>query len=116
LLVNGGTNPIVLDAATVESWPMPHLRLAVLSACSTGQGRMEGAESVAQAFLSAGARDVVATRWDVDSATSAAMMQQFYDFLLSGHGIAEALAMAEAKIRERTPQPYYWAAFEDFEK
>jgi CHAT domain-containing protein len=107
----------VFDSSVLEGDSLPSVRLAVLSACSTesgSRGNMLDSESLALAFLRAGVPHVVATRWDVDSASSAALMRLFYDELLSGEPVAKALADAETRIRERAAHPYYWAAFDAF--
>ena len=49
--------------------PRLNADVVVLSACETGSGRLQGQEGVmnlARAFLTAGARSVVASLWDVD--------------------------------------------------
>ena len=55
--------------------------LVVLSACSTGRGRVvrgEGAIGLARAFQRAGAPRVVCALWKVNDAASAAFMTRFY--------------------------------------
>ena len=54
--------------------------LVVLSACRTALGPVEGDGVIgfARAFLSAGARSVVATQWDVSDRVSYEVMRQFY--------------------------------------
>ncbi len=107
----------VLDATSLRGNSLPALQLAVLSACSTEngtRGRKLDAASLVGAFLRAGVPHVVATRWDVDSQASAALMVGFYDRLLSGESVSQALTSAEASVRQRYMHPYYWAAFDAF--
>ena len=74
--------------------------VVVLSACETSVGPTIGQEGVlnlARAFLLAGARSVVTTLWAVSDATSTALMQRFYQNLIAGQDVAEALARSKAK-------------------
>ena len=92
--------------------------LVVLSACETGTGRLEGHEGImnlAQAFLIAGAKSVVASLWQVDDRSTATLMGFFYEHLAAGLEVREALRQAQLDfIREfgDKAQPYYWAGFE----
>src|SRR5262249_10108896 len=73
--------------------------LVVLSACQTGLGRYAGGDGLlgfAHAFLQKGARAVVLSRWKVDDAATALLMQRFYANLLSKR-FGRAQALAEAK-------------------
>jgi CHAT domain-containing protein/tetratricopeptide (TPR) repeat protein len=77
--------------------------LVVLSACDTARGavrRGEGVQSVARAFMYAGARGVIATLWQVDDReTEAAMRSLYKDFHPGGVGSAEALRRARLELR-----------------
>ena len=90
--------------------------LAVLSGCSSAGGRAlsgEGMLGLTGAFLAAGPRAVVASLWDVDDATTAALMQRFYSRLADGATVAAALAAARRDLarRETMASPCYWAGF-----
>jgi len=96
-----------------------HCRLVVLSACSTGFSQRLGLfdpDGIVRTFLGSGAQLVVASRWDVDSAVTADLMDKFYSLLVSG--VAPTLALRSAALAiEAQPEsshPYYWAAFETF--
>jgi CHAT domain-containing protein len=92
--------------------------IVVLSACETGRGRLQGQEGVmnlARAFLTAGAKSVVASLWAVDDRSTATLMESFYDHLAKGSSVAEALRQAQLDfIRDYgdKAQPYFWAGFE----
>jgi tetratricopeptide (TPR) repeat protein len=76
--------------------------LVVLSACSTTQGEVrpgEGVESLARAFLFAGARCVVASLFPLSDAAALPTIDTFYSGWLV-HGDAAA-ALREAKLRLR---------------
>ncbi len=91
--------------------------LVVLSACDTALGREvhgEGLIGLTQGFISAGAHSVVATLWQVPDGATAALMRQFYAFMLSGGDRpAEALRKAQmwSASQRRSRDPYYWGGF-----
>jgi CHAT domain-containing protein len=94
-------------------------RLVVLSACATGQGEdgsLAAPESLVRGFLRAGVPHVVASHWNVNSATTASFMSLFYSALLSGSPVPVALKRAAQEIHSQaaTVHPYYWAAFEAY--
>jgi CHAT domain-containing protein/Tfp pilus assembly protein PilF len=99
-------------------------RLVTLSACETGLGSGHFAEippgddfvGLTRAFLAAGSDAVLATLWEVDDASTAELMQQFYVRMrFSAETPAGAAALAEAQRRllasELYRHPYYWAPF-----
>ena len=104
-----------------------HLRLAdcelaVLSACQTNVGPdrpLEAGSTLAQAFLAAGARRVVASHWSVSDASTAQLVSTFVDSLadrLKNEApltYASALHQAKLKVRNdpRWQAPYFWAPF-----
>lgn len=90
--------------------------LVVLSACRTGLGRevrSEGLRSLAQAFMAAGATQVLVSLWSVDDEATAKLMGSFYRSLARGVDTAAALREAQTKLA-RDPNhsaPLYWAGF-----
>ncbi|MDE3186859.1 MAG: CHAT domain-containing protein, partial [Acidobacteriota bacterium] len=60
-----------------------------------------------------GVPDVVATRWQIDSASGVPMMDAFYRGLASGLSVPEALTAARLSLSHnpRYSHPYYWAAY-----
>ena len=109
----------LLNADAISKWDLRGCRLAVLSACATDAGASESAsrpEGLASAFLVAGVESVVGTRWPVDSEATRLFMGKFYDVLLGGASVSEALQGAAAFVRlsPGMEHPYYWAAFECF--
>jgi len=94
--------------------------LVTLSACQTAGSRTyygEGLTGFSWAFLSAGARNVVAGLWDVDDRATTALMKGFYDELSSGPSPVSALRSAKLRLIAAGGvyrKPRYWAAFECF--
>jgi len=69
-----------------------------------------------RAFLRAGASQVIATRWDVDSRASFEFSKNFYDRLLRSEDVTRAVNEARTAIRSDPARkhPFYWGAFELF--
>lgn len=94
--------------------------LVFLSGCETGASQewsddpVRGAAelTLAQAFLSAGAANVIVTLWRIDDAGAAAFADRFYREL-PRQGLAEALATAQRSMSTdpRYESPYYWAGY-----
>jgi len=98
-----------------------HARLITLSACETALGegyftKTPGGDEfvgLTRAFLSAGGRNVLASLWEVNDASTRDLMVRFYRHLFAS-GAAEALAHAQQELRRSDVHyrhPYYWAAF-----
>jgi CHAT domain-containing protein len=109
----------ILDGPRMAQQDWKRCRLAVLAACSTGTGEEHGPvnpESLVRGLLWAGVARVVASRWNVESDSSAQFMDRFYTHLLSGQNAAAALQLAARALREdkATRHPYFWAGFQDF--
>jgi CHAT domain-containing protein len=91
--------------------------LVVLSGCETGLGKVVGGEGLvglSQAFLHAGAREVVSSLWRVPDKATAVLMGHFYRQLYRNHQhpvTALRLAQKEMRASRRWRDPYYWAAF-----
>ncbi len=88
--------------------------LVVLSACQTQIGTISGGdevESLARAFIYAGAPTVVASLWNVDDAATSLLMERFYIHLRDGMSKAQALQQAQFDVKAQYPHPYYWASF-----
>jgi CHAT domain-containing protein len=94
-------------------------KLVVLSACASGSAERLGLfdpDGLVHPLLRSGARRVIASRWSVDSTSTALLMDSFYTALLSGQLTVEALQSASRKLSSdpRYSHPYYWAAFAVF--
>ena len=96
--------------------------LAVLSACGTQRGRRvagEGVFALSRGFLTAGARRVIASLWEVSDASTADLVGRFFSGLAGparagrDPGYPALLRDAKRKLRadKRWADPFYWAAF-----
>jgi len=98
---------------------LQHCALVVLSACSTGEMDESGLidpDNLVRRFLIARAREVVASRWPVDSRVTRDLMAAFYVELKHGRTPAAALSLASHNLRARSGMnhPSFWAAFSVF--
>ncbi|MCE5194362.1 MAG: CHAT domain-containing protein [Nitrospiraceae bacterium] len=88
--------------------------MIVLSACSTGKGKIiegEGVSNFARAFQHAGARSVIVSLWEVASKETVEYMESFYKHIKSGKSSTEALRLTRKEIKQKYPNPFYWAVF-----
>ena len=93
--------------------------LVVMNGCHSGQGQAlpgSGPMGLTRAWIAAGARAVVATRWDVPDDTAQSLMVNFYRALRKPDGGSPALALREAQLqalRGKGPdaQPSRWAGY-----
>lgn len=92
--------------------------LVVLSACETGYGKFEqgeGVMSLARSFMYAGVPSAVVSLWQVNDASTAILMELFYENLNQGMTKSEALSTAKRNYLARatgiSAHPAYWAAF-----
>lgn len=119
LVVQGPHGGEIISASRLERLNLPRTRLVVLSACYTAlaPGNTPGnPNGLVGAFLSAGATEVVASHWGVDSSKTSTLMTSFYRNFLAQSSAGAALRAAQDEIRSRTPDlhPYYWASFQAF--
>ena len=91
--------------------------LTTLSACDTGVGKLQGEEGVsdlAEAFLAAGSKTVVASLWSADDTFASALMERFYQRLALGEETSSALRGAKLDLLTKYGEqvsPFYWAGF-----
>jgi CHAT domain-containing protein len=93
-------------------------RMAVLSACNTGTGKLhrgEGVMSLARGFLYAGCPSIVMTLWEVDDKSGAQIMNNFYAYLKDGKSKNEALRLAKLEHLKNADSfkahPYFWLSY-----
>ncbi len=105
-----------LDESLFRRDPPRAARLIVFSACSTGKredGWDHGMGDIVDTLTSLGVPEVVATRWQIDSASAVPMMDVFYRSLAKGLSVPQALTAARQSLirNARYRHPYYWAAY-----
>lgn len=111
-IAEGGHEGLV-SAAKIVGLDVRGTELVVLSACSTARGdvrRGEGVFGLQRAFMAAGARTLLITRWQVEDEVIKEVMTEFYAGWAAGLSKAAALRQAQLKLLGRYPHPYHWAA------
>jgi tetratricopeptide (TPR) repeat protein len=95
-----------------------HAKLAVLSACQTGLGKVskgEGVIGLTRALKYAGAKNIIVSFWSVADASTSMLMTDFYTTMLQNkdNDFRKSLQVAKLKmIHEGVySDPYYWAPF-----
>ena len=112
----GAQSDSLLDANEIPGLQLD-ADLVVLSACDTGAGLDEGGGGAAlgglvSTFTYAGARNLLVSNWEVDSAATEILMSSLFNSKAATQG--EALSEAERSFIARDDDyshPYYWAAF-----
>jgi CHAT domain-containing protein len=91
--------------------------LIVLSACSTGLGRIikgEGLIGLTRGFMHAGSPRVVASLWQIEDLGTSELMRRFYQHMAK-EGMSPSSALRQSQIEmlkaKRWQSPYYWAGF-----
>jgi CHAT domain-containing protein len=103
-----------LTADEISSFDLSGTELVFLSACDTGLvDTPTGAEvyGLRRAFQLAGAESVIMTMWRIQPAQASEIVEKFYQAWLSGVDKHSALILAQQKVRQNNPAPYYWGAF-----
>ena len=106
----------VLNGFEASNLDLEKTHLVVLSACLTSIGDVkindnEGYFGMLGAFLSAGARNVIASNWAVDDMATKELMISFYTHWEQDQDVHEAFRKAQIETKEKYPEPYYWGAF-----
>ncbi len=110
-------NPDKLYAGEIYTLSLPHTRLVMLSACETGNGKLqpgEGVMSLAQAFGYAGCPSVISTLWSANDESTAYLARQTYTHLQAGLPIDVALQRTRldyfrSNLYPKLNHPHYWA-------
>lgn len=109
-------NSFKLYARDIIRYPL-RADLVTISSCYSAGDRSysgEGLVGISWAFLRAGARNVVAALWDVSDASTAQLMDKFYDELTKGASPDAALRAAKLSLLrgKEFHNPFYWAPFQ----
>ncbi len=110
-----GVEDGILTSYEVSNMYLPNTKLAVLSACETGLGDIQGSEGVyglQRAFKMAGVENLVMSLWKVDDAATSEFMQEFYKNLFTKQTISTAFYNAQTIMKNKyRNDPYRWAAW-----
>jgi len=114
---SGDVGENTITAAEVAKLRLSRMELVVLSSCGTtqqsGSGRASVQNGLADAFLSAGAKGVVSSGWEVDDAATARLMQVLHRELRTEANPAVALQRAQinALRTDGMDGVKHWSAF-----
>ncbi|HEY0802974.1 MAG TPA: CHAT domain-containing protein, partial [Steroidobacteraceae bacterium] len=113
-----------LNLSDISQLSFAGIDLVTLSACQTGLGgavsddgsEIEGLSAIVQ---HGGARQVIASLWQVEDKSTASLMRRLYDSLILSDGdAAKALQLAQLALRASLVEghrpyahPFYWAGF-----
>jgi CHAT domain-containing protein/tetratricopeptide (TPR) repeat protein len=120
IMFSPGPAPVSTEDGMLTMGEVHNLRLnadlIVLSSCESGVGKLvkgEGVLAFTRGFQNAGARNIVYSLWRVLDRQTSLLMQSFYDQVLEGRRISQALREAKLNmIRNRaTAFPLAWAGF-----
>ncbi len=118
LVVQGEGQAEIVSGMSLAKLHLQKTHLVVLSACSTGSGLDADRDpnGLVRALLNAEVGHVVATRWDVDSGSTANVMKLLYRSLKKGMKEGQALQAARQSLsaENKFAHPYYWAGVELF--
>ncbi len=104
-----------LSSAEIERWNVPGA-LVVLSGCRSGSGAAlpgTGVLGLTRAWMMAGARAVLASRW-ATADEAGELFESFYRHFAAGAEPAEALRRAQTEALRKggwRARPSYWAAY-----
>lgn len=104
----------ILTAYEIAQMDLSKTKLAVLSACNTALGKLEGDEGVMglqRALKLAGVNQMMISLWKVPDTETTELMQLFYTHWLAGRPPRDALRAAQLQLKSIHPSPLYWAAF-----
>ena len=112
---------LIFTASSLSGISLRRCRLAVLATCSSAGKSdygMDDTSNLAHALLTAGASNVVATLWDVDSRASRIMMLRFYESIGRSLSVSEAVRAAQQSLRSdsSTSHPFFWSSMQVFNR
>jgi hypothetical protein len=76
-----------------------------------GRFLQQPAEGLASSFIYGGALGCIGALWPVYDRPAADFAVEFYNLVLEGHMIGEAMRVARSKIRDKYPNQITWASF-----
>ncbi|UNU22112.1 CHAT domain-containing protein [Microcoleus vaginatus PCC 9802] len=112
LAPSGDTDDGALNAAEILQLKLDS-ELVVLSACSTGRGKIngDGVIGLSRCFILAGVPSIIVSLWNMGAISAKLLMTEFYQNLARGDNRAAALRCAMLTTKDEFLSPLDWAAF-----
>ncbi|MCM1044209.1 MAG: CHAT domain-containing protein [Candidatus Gastranaerophilales bacterium] len=115
-------NDTLLSCSQISAMNLTSVKLAVLSACQSGQGRFHASEGVyglRRALKLAGCQSIIASLWQIDDRSGYYFMRFLYENLvktpenprLAFSLAVEALRSYEENNTRPFAEPYFWAGY-----
>jgi tetratricopeptide (TPR) repeat protein len=104
----------ILTSKEISLMDLRDADMVILSACETGKGEItgEGVFGLQRAFKMAGVQTILMSLWPVDDDATQMMMSSFYrHWILHYETKRDAFLHAQEEVKQKYPQPSYWAAF-----
>jgi len=101
-----------LNAAEILDQQL-NAEIVVLSACSTGKGKItgDGIIGLSRCFILAGVPSLIVSLWNIGAPAAKVLMTEFYQNLANGKNRATALRHAMLNTKTRFPKPESWSGF-----
>ncbi len=114
-LLNKTNEDGVLTAYELSQLDLSNTKLAVLSACETGKGAIQGSEGIfglKRALKLAGVDNIIVSLWKVSDDATMEMMTLFYNELSKTKKPVSSFEIAQKAMRLKYPtEPKKWAGF-----
>lgn len=104
----------ILTSEEISYMDLSSTDIVSLAACKTGTGNYNSLYGIVGLPLSlklAGVKSVIVSLWNVDDLATSLMMKSFYEELLKTKNKYQSFRHAQQIVRDRYPDPYYWAGF-----
>ncbi len=112
LAPSGDTDDGALNAVEILQLKLDS-ELVVLSACSTGGGKItgDGVNGLSRCFILAGVPSIIVSLWNMGADSAKLVMIEFYQNLQRGDNRDTALRHAMLSAKDEFPSPSDWASF-----
>ena len=105
-----------LQGDEIAKLDLSHVQLMTLSTCNSARKSEVYTEiswDMTKSFKLAGTQTILYSLWNIDDASTAALMENFYKNVAAGLTLKEALKSAQLYVRSfpQWKNPNYWAAF-----
>ena len=104
----------ILTSEEISYMDLSSTYIVSLAACKTGTGNynsLYGIVGLPLSFKLAGVKSIIVSLWNVGDLATSLMMKSFYEELLKTKNKYQSFRHAQQIVRDKYPDPYYWAGF-----